>query len=646
MNRIFFVILLLLLSSTGSIFLLAQPVAENGYVVSNKDTAALLKEIKSAAAVADMDSAARRLNNAYQQSLALDFNEGKLKAALQLGKLYFRNGQYQQSIKHLEVAASWAARQKAYLGVICNDMGNAYNLLSQPDKAVVYYQRAAAYSEAYPNKSFSPSYAYNNLSTIMSQQEQYAKAVYYIEKAMPYAIRNHDTALLATLLLNKGISLSFEKKFEAAQQSFSAAVYYAEKIKPANRLFTILLNSASVALMANQPRVALQKLELARSLHCETEANLKERISFYSITGDTYIQLNNLSKAASSLRTAWSLSGQSPADQVFLLAKLSELEYRRGNAAEAYRLSGQYHQLKDSLYQKDITLHVQEMETRFRTLEKDKSLAQQTAYIASQHDVISRKNYWMAIMGLSFLLLVFIGILFYLRVKNRQRMQQRLAEIKRLQNIIEGEERERHRLAQELHDGVSSQLAGAQAYLGVLPQVFPGIAYTEAFLHTKSILTDAAKGIREISHNLLPNELSKVGLVTAIEHFISRSEGAGQTRFEFHAYGDFLNLAPGVALNVYRIIQEIVHNVIKHAAATDSIILLNKLTDEISIVAEDNGAGFDVNDERQTKSLGLHNMKDRVKAMSGTIQIESAPGKGTVITIFFPQQLAIVQPTS
>lgn len=645
MNSAFFTTLIFLCFFLGGPVLLAQPELRS-ITTKDADTVAIMNDVRRATTIADFDAALQLLRHAYQRSAATGFTEGKLRSSLEAGRLYFKEGRYPESLQELEQALSFTRDYPYYLGVVHNNLGNTYNLMSRLDKAIAHYEKAAAYSTAYPSKRSQPSYAYNNLSTIMSQQKQYGKALYYIEKALPDAVHNLDTALFVNLLLNKGIILGYEQKFKEAQNSFSIASHYAQQARMQDRLFVILLNSASVALMAEDPRMALAKLQLARKVGERQDLGFREKISLLSATGDTYIQLNELNKAKPFLRAAWSLAANDPSEQTFILSKLSVLEHRTGNHLEAYRLSERYHALKDSLAGKEIAIHVQELETRFRTREKDEAIGLQTAYIASQHELITRKNYWIIIISLSATLLVFIVGLLYFRVRHKQRLAQRAQEIKRLENIIEGEEKERQRLAQELHDGISSQLAGAQAYLGSLPQLFPSVAVTEAYQQVRSILNDTAKDVRKISHNLLPNELSKAGLVRAIQHFIARSGGEAKTHFEFHAYGDFSGTNPVVALNIYRIVQEIVHNVLKHAKAQDSIILLNKHAQEISIVAEDNGVGFDANAYSHTNSVGLDNIKGRVKAMSGSLQIESAPGKGTVITIFFPLHLNAAQPAS
>lgn len=633
MGRLFFICWIWLLSILGGIEALAQAEG-NRTIQSELDTAGISRLIKSAKQTNNADSAIQMLAYAYQSSKSLHYDKGMLVSRIELGLAYARKGNYDIALQQLELALNMAKQQTAYLGIVHNRIGNVYNYQSNFEKAAYYYQQAAILSEQYPNSVMPSSYAYSNLATIMAQQKQYTKALYYIDKAIVYARQQKDLPFLATLLLNKAINLNHQEDRLKALIILDTAAQIARTTKNTNLLFTILINEGSINLYLSRPETALIKLKEAEGISRQQDISLFERVSLYGTIGDTYIQLKQFEQAGSYLDLAWQQADSIPKEKIFLLAKQSELAHALGNDPLAYTLSQEYHRLKDSLHEQDITLQVQEMETRFRTLEKDKEIAQKQAHIAAQKQQLSHKNLWIALSCLLIFIILSLILFVFVRNKNRRKLQKHNSEIERLQHILAGEEAERQRLAQELHDGVNSQLAGAKGYLLSLAQWVPGVHTAEPYHKTKEIIDDAATELRRLAHNLLPNELN-LGLQEAITHFLERIRKSTEVQFEFHAYGAFAALDAQQSLNLYRIIQEIVHNVLKHAQATEVIILLNEYSKEYSLIVEDNGIGMP--DVERQQGIGLQNIHRRVQALQGSISIESEARKGCLFSIHIPK---------
>lgn len=236
------------------------------------------------------------------------------------------------------------------------------------------------------------------------------------------------------------------------------------------------------------------------------------------------------------------------------------------------------------------------------------------------------------------MLLAVLGIL-YRSYRHKQKLHnerlhnlQQEKAIELLQASIRGEEKERIRLAHELHDGVSSQLSVMKAYLLALQGSHPELAETDDFRQIMQTLNETAGDVRKTAHNLVPDALTQRGLAETARTFCEQIATGRNLRIEFEAYGNFRSLPDYLVLSIYRMIQELVHNILKHAHATHAIILLNRQNDRIHLTVEDNGVGMDPA-RAGSKGLGLKGLHAKVNALNGYVSLESSPGNGTTIYI-------------
>jgi len=198
-------------------------------------------------------------------------------------------------------------------------------------------------------------------------------------------------------------------------------------------------------------------------------------------------------------------------------------------------------------------------------------------------------------------------------------------------------ESERTRMAADLHDELGPVLSAAKLKLmGIDDLCGPaGKAIDEAIVHIDSILERS----REIAHGLMPNTLLIKGIVYALEEFTDHINASTHLRIIFsHTF--IPGLLQDQSIHIYRIIQEIIHNAIKHAGATLLKIKLESSEDKLAIHIRDNGRGFNYASMlKSSKGLGLHNILRRIDILTGSIRYESAPGEGTAILIEIPLKI-------
>jgi two-component system NarL family sensor kinase len=209
-----------------------------------------------------------------------------------------------------------------------------------------------------------------------------------------------------------------------------------------------------------------------------------------------------------------------------------------------------------------------------------------------------------------------------------------LAQQQQLTNaVLDAQESERHRIAESLHNGLGQLLYATQLHLSSLAATASPQAFAEGKRKTEHLLKTAIDQARTLSHQLTPNILQDFGLEVAVQD-ICRDFDSPQLRLHSEVRVS-RSLPPSLALALYRMVQELINNVAKHAHATEASLRLVEHDGWVELQADDNGRGFDHTQPR-TKGLGLNALRDRVKLLNGLLAIISSPGQGTHVNIRIP----------
>jgi two-component system NarL family sensor kinase len=254
---------------------------------------------------------------------------------------------------------------------------------------------------------------------------------------------------------------------------------------------------------------------------------------------------------------------------------------------------------------------------------------------------LAKKNMTIIIIASIFLLFIIISYLFYNRYTLKQAAILQSAVIQQQdiasKRIIEAEEAERKRIAGDLHDGVGQLFSTVKMNLETLIDRYIVPAPDAALLaeKTMAMVDESCTEVRSIAHQMMPNALIKSGLVSAVRDFVNKIH-SDRLKISVETKGINERLEISVETVLYRVIQESVNNVIKHANATNLDILLLCDDQEITVTIEDNGKGFDTADQGRFKGIGLKNITSRVEYLKGSVEISSSPGKGTLVAIYVP----------
>jgi signal transduction histidine kinase len=316
----------------------------------------------------------------------------------------------------------------------------------------------------------------------------------------------------------------------------------------------------------------------------------------------------------------------------------SEISEKTAQFASALEFRKQYETLNDSLIDAETQQNIHQLEIEYQTSMKEKAIAEQKLTIANNKLEIQQKDKYIFIASTVAVILLSAIFNFLLVYRNRQRKNTERLKLLKKQNeldvlkaAVDGEEKERSRLARELHDGVGGILSASKMHVSVMRDEQHQPQDILRLDNVVVMLDQASQEIRTIAHNLSPNILSMYDLEVAIGNYCDRI-GSGDVSIEYYVIGDLPKLNERLKLLVYRACQELLNNVIKHSKAGHTLVQLSCHDDILTLAVEDDGIGFDAG---VCNGIGLSNLRERVKESDGHITIDSEPGRGTAINLEF-----------
>jgi signal transduction histidine kinase len=243
-----------------------------------------------------------------------------------------------------------------------------------------------------------------------------------------------------------------------------------------------------------------------------------------------------------------------------------------------------------------------------------------------------------------------VGFLVYRNLRHRHQLakqqdelqQQRIRELEKdkqlvaVDSMLKGQEDERSRLAKDLHDGLGGLLSGVKFSLSNMKDnLFITPDNMAVFERSLDMLDTSIKELRRVAHNMMPEMLTKFGLDEALKEYCNTINATNLLLVKYQSIGMNTRVEKSAEIIIYRIIQELINNIMKHASATEAIVQLIKEEGRFNIIVEDNGKGFDTAMVKNNQGAGLTSIQSRVDYLKGRLEIHSETGKGTLINIEF-----------
>ena len=317
---------------------------------------------------------------------------------------------------------------------------------------------------------------------------------------------------------------------------------------------------------------------------------------------------------------------------------LAEINASLGNMPAAYSWLKRYSQLSDSVNESKLTNDIHALEIKFSSSEKQKEIA--ALKLERERAELSARNNRLItwLLGTTSMFLLVLAVFSWLFYRNNKKLaEQRLREIEQQQEIqfsqamLQGEERERRRVAGDLHDGLGGMLAGVKMNLTGLtaaPEAGNGSELHKVIGQLDSSISE----LRRIARNMMPEALLKFGLDIALKDLCG-SMMTEAVKIGYQSFGIESTIPQNTQVTIYRIVQELLTNATRHANASNILVQCSQNGDTFLVTIEDNGKGFDTTLASRAKGIGLGNVKRRVDYLHGNMEIISAENEGTTINI-------------
>lgn len=568
------------------------------------------------------------------------------------------------------------AQNDTLFAISYNSIANTYQYKSKLDSALIFHEKALHHRKKIKD-TVGMADSYNNLGIAYDSMGLFSESLHNYFRALYFYDKKKDLEKLAMTYTNIGIIYKTQKEYKKAYKYYKKANELYIKTKSdfgitvsSGNMGSILIDfgrydeSIKYSLIAKQ---GYEKMGYDRyvgypvsniavvydSLHRFEEANknyiqaiqLHEKyLNSYEVANicNAYAKcLIKQKKFKESILISDKAKAFSKKVNAFFLEvnanhNLAVANSKLGNFKEAYKYSNLYTTGIDSLFKTEKTKAIFELETKYNTEKKEKLLIQKEAEV-------KQRNALLVVLIVLVISAIILGYLFYRQQKLKNKQQEQEFQLKSAIAQIETQNKlqdQRLSISRDLHDNIGAQLTFIISSVDNIKYVFD-LENTKLDHKLQSISTFTKATIVELRDTIWAmnnDEISFEDLKMRIFNFIEKAKIATEAiEFKFNIDEDLgqLKFTSIKGMNVYRTIQEGINNSIKYAKATEIIIDVKSIGNEIKIQISDNGIGF--NSDEVLCGNGLQNIKKRIKDIGGTFSLASELGKGTTISLTVPK---------
>ena len=515
--------------------------------------------------------------------------------------------------------------QKSEIFRNLNDYENALNTLYE----------ALQIAEKY-NLLDKQSLIYRGIGNINGLSFEFTKAKKYLHKALKIALKLNNNDLLSKA--NQGLlRIHYETGSDSVDYYLKKIAFYTSKSNNLSDKYKNYSNFSKIYLDKGNP---IGKIYLDSSYIIAKKIGKRENIAnTLNDFGIYYINVEkNYPKALEKFFEAialYDVSSNSNNSRVLNIsyANISYCYEKMGNYKKALEYNNKYYELFEEVLSGRLDAARQEIETKYQIKKIEDEFKEKQSLIEERQ---TRNQRLLLLFASIFILAGFIFYFYYqnllLKQKNKIKDLDNDLQYKIISATLDGQDQERNKISGILHDHVSAILSSVGLHLSAFESSLTK-EQIEDLKKTRSLLKDAHDKVRDLSHELVPPLLVKLGLQYALKDLCENNSNK-LIYFEFHStlprekrfHPDFEN-------RIYFIVSELLNNIIKHSSASKAKLTIEELSDKLHITIEDNGKGFDTKNINKSNGFGLTQIKARVNNMNGKMKIKSIINKGTTIQI-------------
>ncbi len=573
-----------------------------------------------------------------------------LSEVLVKGEALVREGKYDEAMSLYRNTLVYIMPESPYRLNIYSQMANLLQKAGSYQEALQMHYLALDQTK----NEQSQAELYINISALYIDLEDYDKAMKSLNDAIALLEeRGNNGYWLTIALANKGSVYNARNDYRGAIAEFRKA-YKAtlsitqDEYGASNRLkevadmrSLVLNNMADTYMKLDQPDSALYYLQMV--LPDFKDLSQYSRCFILVTLGEVFSRKGEDKKALNYLKQGLDIGERCGYQMLNKEAyeSMALVNGRMGNYKEAWNNQKKYTQINDSLISIENIHKINNLERQYDLSIKDKELVRKELLINKQAGRLKEQN-WLA--GILVLAVVSIGSIFLVFRRSHRNKQQLLKEqlnntikdrkIMQIEAGMKGEEKERTRIARDLHDGVVSEMLAMKLNLQALERDHQQLRHSDDYRNIICQAGEVTEKLRMAAHNLMPPDLQEHGLIQTISTFLNRINNH-KIQFTFQHYGKIPELNEVTGKIILMMTMELIQNILKHSRATEAIIQFDFFDDSMSITVEDNGVGIG-NNFTERKGMGLTNIENNVSILNGSLDIKSSEYTGTTMLIEIP----------
>ena len=482
----------------------------------------------------------------------------------------------------------------------------------------------------------------NNIGLIYQEMGLYDKALEYHNKAL--RIRLSEPSLLAqaaTSYNNMGICLYHLKKYQEAEEVYRKGLELARQHKFMRQYYDLAGNMANTLAAMNRYEEAQQfNLEV---LHHDPSVKLPDKflMNISSAAAGIYLNLGKPHAALPLIEKGLNLVKEKPELEFYasdLYRYAAAYYYGQGDAQRGRHYADKQQEVLEQRFSKRNAESLAEMEVKYETAEKERQILDQQLVIEHNNLLLARQRNQNILLTTSVIILLLLAVTgyIYFRARQKTREQKLLLHEKqlRLDAVMQATEEERQRIARDLHDGIGQQLSGIILRIETILHNGDHAQQKPTLHELAQHLRSASSEVRTLSHQMMPRALTELGLVPAISDLLNRTFAGSsiQCAFQHHLVSERFD--PKMELTIFRVVQELINNIIRHSRAGKVSVNLLRLKDKVRLTVEDDGVGFQP--AAAHNGYGLMNIRSRVENVNGSVLFEHNENAGTLVTVTIP----------
>ena len=489
-----------------------------------------------------------------------------------------------------------------------------------------------------------------NLIICLKEEKQYDKAMEYMNETIKKIDYGADPPVLALLYYNASDLARAGKDTSSQKRYLDSARKYVDLYPAFNLNMAIKSGYASYFEARGDIKSAL-KLRM-EAYYGFKEAGMEFNVPIEAMgAAESLVKMGQVEQAMQLYNEAIAIAQKNKQYRELAEAyrHLKLLYANRGNYKMAYAMADLFQQCSDSITTDDSKKMVQQMEAKYQNRKKEAEIAKlQLSNIEQELELLRRNRTLLMVAVLAIGSIVLLGLLYrnsqqkkaaalseQALQKEQIKFLERQQQVVSLQSMVNGQEAERTRIAKDLHDGLGGLFSTVKMYFSTLEHEQAQLKDNALFKKSYEMVDTAATEVRRIAHNMMPEVLLKLGLIQALNDLCGNITASRLLKVSLQVHGMDARLGATTEIMLFRIVQELLNNIAKHAQATEAIVQFIREDKRLNITVEDNGKGFNASVTEMGKQAGLENVKNRVDYLNGHISIESENNVGTTVMMDF-----------